>query len=332
MIDTILGHTKDEMESIRQRTAWLKERVGYAQEETGNLYFIGDKRGGPVKIGFTTAPEARIKALQSGFPTKLHTHLIVSPCIQEEETAVHKVFSTYRTHGEWFNGHPVWAFISAVRRRASPRRDLRTHADVHRREYYSILEAYLAGRYDFDVDANARTLEKKRERAKKRRRTENGLPSLCCDMGKRFLRYRINAYNSGITHEGWYLILCDDNDIHSPQPVYACFCPFCGARLAECDTTDRPTSNRVESASYDTRHIPKGPDYFEPSEHSFEPSRKGVIVALEKAYDDRDRALQFAEEAKQLALDRECAYWRLEKRLEEAYGSPDIRIEAKEDS
>ena len=68
--------------------------------ETGTVYFI---QGGKfVKIGYTEQPVAtRLAAIQTGCPYPLRV-LATVPGDTYLERDLHRMFSSWRTHGEWF--------------------------------------------------------------------------------------------------------------------------------------------------------------------------------------------------------------------------------------
>src|SRR5262245_50323298 len=65
------------------------------------VYFIGEEKRGPVKIGMSGAPELRLQNLQSSYPYPLAI-LAQFPGGEEEEEAMHKLFRPFRLQGEWF--------------------------------------------------------------------------------------------------------------------------------------------------------------------------------------------------------------------------------------
>jgi hypothetical protein len=67
-------------------------------KEIQTLYFIQQGDNGPIKIGVSTNPYQRLRALQVGSPQKLHLLKV----IEAEEIEVHKTFQHLRLHGEWF--------------------------------------------------------------------------------------------------------------------------------------------------------------------------------------------------------------------------------------
>ena len=71
--------------------------------KTGCVYFVQAEIGGPIKIGFTQGkPEVRLKALQTGSPFKLVLLKVIPKVTREQEWELHRRFSAYRLHGEWF--------------------------------------------------------------------------------------------------------------------------------------------------------------------------------------------------------------------------------------
>lgn len=71
-----------------------------------DLYFIGDLEDGPIKIGRSSNPHARLKALQTGSPTRLA--LLCHAAGQGHlESRFHQELAEYRVHGEWFQGREV---------------------------------------------------------------------------------------------------------------------------------------------------------------------------------------------------------------------------------
>lgn len=72
---------------------------------SGFIYFIQGISGGPIKIGYTTDLENRLKTLQTGYPDRLE-YLLAFPGSPEHEKALHKQFAQYRLNGEWFNPDP----------------------------------------------------------------------------------------------------------------------------------------------------------------------------------------------------------------------------------
>jgi y4mF family transcriptional regulator len=64
-------------------------------------YFAHAEKTGLIKIGKAVNVQSRLKSLQHGSPDKL-TLLGVIPESNMSEEELHKEFSKYRSHGEWF--------------------------------------------------------------------------------------------------------------------------------------------------------------------------------------------------------------------------------------
>lgn len=70
------------------------------------IYVIGREEG-PVKVGITSSPGARLSAIQTGcpFPVKLHHCVLMRDrdhALLHERT-FHEVYKADRLAGEWFN-------------------------------------------------------------------------------------------------------------------------------------------------------------------------------------------------------------------------------------
>ena len=77
------------------------------------IYFIAARELGRVKIGYTDkCPKRRLKALQIGCPTELELEATAEGG-QVFEQKVHRIFSKFRLHGEWFQLDP--AIEAAIR-------------------------------------------------------------------------------------------------------------------------------------------------------------------------------------------------------------------------
>lgn len=96
--------------------------------ERGHVYFVA--AGKHVKIGFSTAPLERLKALQTSHPETLEI-LHAVPGTQLMERSFHKRFAKGRVRGEWFLLSPeVRQFITWLKRREEPKRPKRTEKPV----------------------------------------------------------------------------------------------------------------------------------------------------------------------------------------------------------
>ncbi len=80
------------------------------------VYFIQAVDGGPVKIGYSSNPRARLSSMQTGRADQLRI-LALLPGGAETEVAMHHVFRKYRVRprGEWFHPAPtILAFIAEL--------------------------------------------------------------------------------------------------------------------------------------------------------------------------------------------------------------------------
>lgn len=70
----------------------------------GTTYFVGPE-GGPIKIGFASRLEYRLKDLRTmnAYPLVVHAK-VFGPLTLER--AYHARFAAHRLHGEWFAPHP----------------------------------------------------------------------------------------------------------------------------------------------------------------------------------------------------------------------------------
>lgn len=73
------------------------------RNKTTNIYFIQSVIGGPVKIGTANNIEVRIKQHQTGSPFTLKIIKTIENVSRKTERELHKIYSDYRVHGEWFS-------------------------------------------------------------------------------------------------------------------------------------------------------------------------------------------------------------------------------------
>lgn len=66
------------------------------------VYIIGNVHAGYCKIGFTTALDKRLPAIQTGCPFPLSVLAVFDGRGMEYERALHKRAEKQRTYGEWF--------------------------------------------------------------------------------------------------------------------------------------------------------------------------------------------------------------------------------------
>lgn len=84
------------------------------QPKECTIYFIGPADG-PIKIGFATRLEFRLRDLRLANAYPLHVWATVKgpPSIERD---YHKRFAAHRLHGEWFERHPdILAEIERLR-------------------------------------------------------------------------------------------------------------------------------------------------------------------------------------------------------------------------
>jgi hypothetical protein len=72
---------------------------------TGYIYFVQMDYIGPIKIGFATYFQNRLRQLQTGSPYKLRLLCLV-PGNEQFEKDIHSCFREIRLEGEWFLPHP----------------------------------------------------------------------------------------------------------------------------------------------------------------------------------------------------------------------------------
>lgn len=126
----------------------MKDREGYAVDDTGSLvYFVREAGGaGRVKIGITTSLRSRLATLQTGSPERLRV-IHTEPGGRARELYFHRRWARHRVRrdGEWFvpareildyaasapSGRPGrlrFAMSDVLWRRAVPRRRRRGYA------------------------------------------------------------------------------------------------------------------------------------------------------------------------------------------------------------
>ena len=84
-------------------------------DRSGRIYFFGEVDGGPIKIGFSSNFECRLRDIHA---------LNCRPLIllasfdghQSDEKRLHRRFERHKLHGEWFGAHPeILAEIDSIR-------------------------------------------------------------------------------------------------------------------------------------------------------------------------------------------------------------------------
>lgn len=83
--------------------AWLHDRADRCGS-VAKCYFIGGDEG-PVKIGYSTSVDDRLKTIQAHSPLRVRV-LATRDGGEDRETAYHAQFAEHRLHGEWFERSP----------------------------------------------------------------------------------------------------------------------------------------------------------------------------------------------------------------------------------
>ena len=71
-----------------------------------SIYIISESELGPVKIGFSNAPERRLKQLQTGYPKPLtlhHVEYVGETNVRLMEGFIHAANRHRKVQGEWYN-------------------------------------------------------------------------------------------------------------------------------------------------------------------------------------------------------------------------------------
>lgn len=112
--------------SKRQHSATPLPEGESLEHYRGYVYFIA-ARAGPVKIGYSKNPWARLKDFQTGHPEKLSVVATVKTT-EQSERGVHALFSAQHLNGEWFERNPLIAnLVNEIRERR-----IKTEEDVAR--------------------------------------------------------------------------------------------------------------------------------------------------------------------------------------------------------
>ena len=81
--------------------AWCQKD---SQSKPNQVYFIRGDKTNSFKVGISSDPRARLKAMQIGSPIKLLlTRAVEVQNPESIEKELHSVFAKYRIHGEWFS-------------------------------------------------------------------------------------------------------------------------------------------------------------------------------------------------------------------------------------
>lgn len=80
---------------------WCKKDL---TEKPSRVYFIRGDKTNSFKVGISSSPRDRLKAMQTGSPVKLLlTRDVEIPNPLEVERLLHKEFDKCKIHGEWFS-------------------------------------------------------------------------------------------------------------------------------------------------------------------------------------------------------------------------------------
>ncbi len=83
------------------------------QDDPRRVYFIQAGENGPIKIGVSLDPPARLRSMQIGCPCELRLlGSIVGAWVAE--TVLHEAFNLERLRGEWFRPSPMFLEFVAV--------------------------------------------------------------------------------------------------------------------------------------------------------------------------------------------------------------------------
>ena len=78
------------------------------------VYFIQADKNGPIKIGVSNNPSARLRQLQTGSHASLNLLAVIDGDMKKEHE-IHKMFEKFRTDGEWFQpDYEILAYIANV--------------------------------------------------------------------------------------------------------------------------------------------------------------------------------------------------------------------------
>jgi len=81
--------------------AWCQKD---SQSKPSQVYFIRGDKTNSFKVGISSDPRARLKAMQVGSPVKLLlTRAVEVQNPESVEKELHLAFAKYRIHGEWFS-------------------------------------------------------------------------------------------------------------------------------------------------------------------------------------------------------------------------------------
>jgi len=95
-------HESEAIRILEQKTLeFTGAQFVASSKPLGKVYFIRCKETGRVKIGWTTKPSMRLKALQTCSPTDLEL-VKIQPGTKQDEWQLHIRFAAHHIRGEWF--------------------------------------------------------------------------------------------------------------------------------------------------------------------------------------------------------------------------------------
>jgi hypothetical protein len=97
----VSAHIKAAKKREREATKKAKLETVAKQPKIGRIYFIQQGENGAIKIGYTTNPEKRLKALATASPYRLHVRLVIEGS-KKLEKDLHNKFAQWQLDGEWF--------------------------------------------------------------------------------------------------------------------------------------------------------------------------------------------------------------------------------------
>lgn len=94
----------------------LKHPFGFRPKK-GHIYFIQVGESGPIKIGFSSNVDQRLRTLQTGHTEKLKLlHSQIGT--KADEGRLHNRFRNIHIKGEWFEADP--SLLEFIHKRKSP--------------------------------------------------------------------------------------------------------------------------------------------------------------------------------------------------------------------
>ena len=94
---------------IREKERQAAKAAAAAQPSKTYIYFIQQGDDGPIKVGYSTSPEERLRALQTASPYSLRLLKVVEGG-EALEKQIHTRFAENQLQGEWFQ--PTDTFVA----------------------------------------------------------------------------------------------------------------------------------------------------------------------------------------------------------------------------